>query len=130
MSRELFTSIVEEVTIHSEYFRVDIDCIGREDISSLMKCTFVIIQLAHGTVPGSLNEYLRMGETTFRESLDNFCKSVMEIFGAESVMEIFGAEYLQKLTITDVQKLYAFHEVKHGFQGLLRSLECRSGLVV
>ncbi|GJW67434.1 coronatine-insensitive protein 1-like protein [Tanacetum coccineum] len=96
MSRELFTSIVEEVTIHSEYFRVDIDCIGREDISSLMKCTFVIIQLAHRTVPGSLNEYLQMGETTFRESLDNSCKS----------------EHLQKPTITVVQKLYAFHEHK------------------
>ncbi|GJT71637.1 hypothetical protein Tco_1030923 [Tanacetum coccineum] len=29
------------------------------------------------------------------------------------VMEIFGPEYLRKPTITDIEKLYVFHEEKH-----------------
>ncbi|GKE13388.1 ALP1-like protein, partial [Tanacetum coccineum] len=41
-----------------------------------------------------------------------------------SVMEIFGPEYLRKPTVTDVVKLYRYHEEKHGFLGMLGSLDC------
>ncbi|GJS17528.1 hypothetical protein Tco_0412000 [Tanacetum coccineum] len=58
MSRTLFNRIVHEVTNHSSFFRDNIDCTGKEGISSLMKCTSVIRQLAYNIVPDFLDEYL------------------------------------------------------------------------
>ncbi|GKA12454.1 ALP1-like protein isoform X1 [Tanacetum coccineum] len=39
-------------------------------------------------------------------------------------MEIYGLEFLRKPTVTDIGKLYRHHEKKHGFSGMLRSLDC------
>nr|GEY71975.1 hypothetical protein [Tanacetum cinerariifolium] len=72
MSRRLFTKIVREVTDASHFFQQRDDCTGQRGISSLMKCTSVIRQMAYGSVPDSLNEYLQMGATTARKSLQNF----------------------------------------------------------
>ncbi|GJT14974.1 hypothetical protein Tco_0873680 [Tanacetum coccineum] len=69
MSRTLFTSIVEEVTIHCAYFREKEDCTGRLGIFPLMKCTSTIRQLAYDTIPNALDEYLQMGYTTSRLSI-------------------------------------------------------------
>ncbi|GKA36696.1 ALP1-like protein isoform X1 [Tanacetum coccineum] len=48
-------------------------------------------------------------------ALDHFC---------QAVMEIYGPEFLRKPTVTDVEKLYRHHEEKHGFPGMLGSLDC------
>ena len=56
-----------------------------------------------------------MAEATVRDALKIFYTFVMEIF---------RAEYLRKPTITDVEKLYAFHEQKHEFSGMLGSIDC------
>ncbi|GJY38028.1 ALP1-like protein isoform X1 [Tanacetum coccineum] len=69
-----------------------------------MKCTSAICHLTYDVVLDALDEYLQMGLTTTRTALEIFCSFVMEIF---------GAEYLQKPTVTDVEKLYTFHEQKH-----------------
>nr|GEX61281.1 putative nuclease HARBI1 [Tanacetum cinerariifolium] len=71
-SRKLFTSIVEEVTIHYAYFREKEDCTVRLRIFSLLKCTSAIRQLAYNIVPDILNEYLQMGYATARLSLEHF----------------------------------------------------------
>ncbi|GJW16373.1 hypothetical protein Tco_0020506 [Tanacetum coccineum] len=115
MSRTLFTSIVEEVTIHCAYFHEKEDCTGRLGISPLMKCTSAIRQLAYDTVPDAFDEYLHMGHATSRLSLEHFCRFVIEIF---------GHEFLRKPTISDVEKLYARHEEKHRLPGMLGSLDC------
>ncbi|GJT75775.1 RNA-directed DNA polymerase, eukaryota, reverse transcriptase zinc-binding domain protein [Tanacetum coccineum] len=73
MSRELFTSIVEEVTNHCAYFYNNIDCTGRKDISTLMKCTSTVHQLSYDTVLDDLDGYLQMGSTTSHKSVDYFC---------------------------------------------------------
>ncbi|GJW22314.1 reverse transcriptase domain-containing protein [Tanacetum coccineum] len=106
---------IHEVTNHSSFFRDNIDCTGKEGISPLMKCTSAIRQLAYGIVPDFLDEYLQISTKSSRLSLDHFCTSVMEIF---------GPEYLRKPTMTDVLKLYRHHEEKHGFSGMLGSLDC------
>ncbi|GJY59863.1 ALP1-like protein [Tanacetum coccineum] len=115
MSRTLFTGIVEEVTLHCAFFREKEDCTGKLGISPLMKCTSAIRQLAYGTVPDALDEYLQMGHATSRQSLEHFCRSIIQIF---------GPEYLRKPTITDVERLYKFHEEKHRLPGMLGSLDC------
>ncbi|GJT20027.1 ALP1-like protein [Tanacetum coccineum] len=59
-------------------------------------------------------EYMQINERTSRMALDHFC---------QSVMQIYGPEYLRKPTVTDVEKLYLHHEEKHGFSGMLGSLD-------
>ncbi|GJW07045.1 ALP1-like protein [Tanacetum coccineum] len=56
-----------------------------------------------------------VNERTSRTALDHFF---------QAVMEIYGPEYLRKPTVTDIEKLYRHHEEKHGFSGMLRSLDC------
>ncbi|GJY88358.1 ethylene-responsive transcription factor 3-like protein [Tanacetum coccineum] len=43
------------------YIQQTIDVVGRCDISTLLKCTSEIRQLAYGAVPDSLDEYLQIG---------------------------------------------------------------------
>ncbi|GJT79979.1 putative nuclease HARBI1 [Tanacetum coccineum] len=88
---------------------------GQRSISALMKCTSAIRQLAYGCVPDSLDEYLQMGATTSRDSLRIFCKVIMNLY---------GEEFLRKPTYTDIEKLYAYHNEKHGFPGMLGSIDC------
>ncbi|GKE89219.1 WAT1-related protein isoform X1, partial [Tanacetum coccineum] len=84
------------------------DAVGKAVISALVKCTSAICQLAYAAVPDSLDEYLQIGEKTSRGCLMHFCNGVIELY---------GEEYLRRPTQTDVEKLYAFHENKHGFPG-------------
>ncbi|GJW98110.1 ALP1-like protein [Tanacetum coccineum] len=115
MGRSLFNRIVQEVTNHSSFFRDNIDYTGRVGISSLMKCTSAIRQLAYDIVPDFLDEYLQMSIKSSCLSFDHFCTSVMKIF---------GLEYLRKPTMTDVVKLHRHHEEKHGFSRMLGRLDC------
>ncbi|GJW19722.1 hypothetical protein Tco_0027158 [Tanacetum coccineum] len=89
------TLIVNAVTTHSAYFQCNPDCAGREGISSLIKCTSAIRQLAYGVNASFLDEYMQISERSSRMSLDHFC---------QAVMEIYGPEFLRKPTITDVEK--------------------------
>nr|GEV00364.1 hypothetical protein [Tanacetum cinerariifolium] len=91
------------------------DCTGQRGISSLMKCTSAIRQMAYGSVPDSLDEYLQMGATIARKSLQNFCKVVKNLY---------GEEFLRKPSYTDMEKLYAYHDEKHGFPSMLESIDC------
>ncbi|GJS41885.1 ALP1-like protein [Tanacetum coccineum] len=115
MSRRLFTKIVREVIDVSHFFQQRDDCTGKAGISSIMKCTSVIRQITYGAIPGSLDEYLQMGATTARDSLRIFCKVIMNLY---------GEEFLRKPAYTDMEKLYAYHNEKHGFPGMLESIDC------
>nr|GEY08021.1 putative ribonuclease H protein At1g65750 family [Tanacetum cinerariifolium] len=64
MSRTLFTRIIREVSDVSQFFQQRDDCTGHRGISSLMKYTFAIRQLAYESVPDSLDGYLQTGATT------------------------------------------------------------------
>ncbi|GKC31601.1 ALP1-like protein [Tanacetum coccineum] len=72
MSRRLFIKIVREVTDASSFFQQTNDCTRKVGISALIKCTFVIRQMAYGAGPDSLDEYLQMGATTSRDYLRIF----------------------------------------------------------
>ncbi|GJX76476.1 hypothetical protein Tco_0323287 [Tanacetum coccineum] len=70
--------------------------------------------MTHDTLPAALGEYLQMGATTARDNLVHFCNAVMELY---------GREYLRQPTYTDMEKLYAHHEEKHGFLGIIGSID-------
>ncbi|GJV21583.1 ALP1-like protein [Tanacetum coccineum] len=115
MAHNLFNEIVTTVIDHDAFFRNNIDCTGIEGIFGLLKCTSSIRQLAYGVHAVFLDEYMQISERTSRMDLDQFC---------QAVMQIYGPEFLRKPTVTDVEKLYLHHEEKHGFSGMLGSLDC------
>ncbi|GJT45707.1 retrovirus-related pol polyprotein from transposon TNT 1-94 [Tanacetum coccineum] len=39
------------------------------------------------------------------------------------IMNLYGEEFLRKPTYTDIEKLYAYHNEKHGFPGMLGSID-------
>nr|GEV46762.1 hypothetical protein [Tanacetum cinerariifolium] len=91
------------------------DAIGKAGIFALVKCTSAIRQLEYDTVPDSLDEHLQIDEKTSCDCLMDFCNGVIEFY---------GEEFLQRPTQTDVEKLYAFHEKKHGFTGIIGIIDC------
>ncbi|GJT87833.1 Orf y [Tanacetum coccineum] len=115
MARPLFNEIVTVVIDHDPFFRSNMDCAGRQGISGLLKCTSAIRQLAYGVHADFLDEYMQISERTSRTALDHFC---------QAVMHFYGPEFLRKPTVTDIEKLYRHHEEKHGFPGMLGSLDC------
>ena len=48
----------------------------------------------------------------------------MHIFFCEYVIELYGDIYLRNPTRNDVEQLYAAHQAKHGFPGMLGSIDC------
>ncbi|GJT38970.1 ALP1-like protein [Tanacetum coccineum] len=115
MNRSLFTRIVRDLSANCPYFQEGCDAVGKDGIFALVMCTSTIRQLAYAAVPDSLDEYLQIGEKTSRDCLMHFCNGVIELY---------GEEYLRRPTQTDVEKLYAFHENKHGFPGMIGSIDC------
>ncbi|GKC86970.1 hypothetical protein Tco_1147619 [Tanacetum coccineum] len=71
--------------------------------------------MTYGAVPDALDEYLQMGATIARKCLQMFCKAIMELY---------GEDFLGKPTYTDMENLYAYHEEKHEFPGMLESIDC------
>ncbi|GJS89896.1 ALP1-like protein [Tanacetum coccineum] len=101
------------------HFQQNLIDVGRCGIYALVKCTSAIHQLAYGFVPDSLDEFLQIGTKTARDCIVNF---------SNGIMELYGEEYLRKPTQTDIEKLYAYHEEKHGFPGSFILLEAVASL--
>ena len=71
--------------------------------------------MAYGNTADAVDEYLQMSERTSRECMYQFARVVV----AE-----FGDIYLRRPNANDVQRLYEAHEQRHGFPGMLGSLDC------
>nr|GEW99507.1 hypothetical protein [Tanacetum cinerariifolium] len=115
MARPLFNEIVTAVIDHDPFFRSNMDCARRQCIFGLLKCTSAIYQLPYDVHADFLDEYIQISERTSRTALDHFC---------QAVMHIYGPGFLRKPTVTDIEKLYLHQEEKHGFPGMLGSLDC------
>ncbi|XP_031099845.1 uncharacterized protein LOC116004044 [Ipomoea triloba] len=115
MRKELFLRIVNVLQSHYEYFQQRESAAKVMGLSPLQKITAAIRQLAYGTPTDTMDEYLHMGETTAVECLFNFCRCVIDVF---------GAQYLRRPNAQDTARLLHMHEQKHGFLGMLGSLDC------
>ncbi|KAI3708990.1 hypothetical protein L2E82_38644 [Cichorium intybus] len=115
MSRRLFLRIAQDLEMNYPIFQTTYNAGGVKGFTGLQKCTSAIRQLGGGNTPDSLDEYLNMSERTSRESLYNYCSGVVQLY---------GAEYMRRPTTSDIQLLYAAHEAKHGFPGMLGSIDC------
>ncbi|KAJ0735267.1 putative harbinger transposase-derived protein [Helianthus annuus] len=97
------------------FFTPRYDARGQRGFTTLQKCTLAIRQLAYGYAPDALDEYLRMSERTALLCLHRFY---------EWVIKLYSKRYLRKPNANDVQKLYQAHEQRHGFPGMLESIDC------
>ncbi|XP_022024179.1 uncharacterized protein LOC110924485 [Helianthus annuus] len=114
MSRRLFTQIANDLAGLDPFFTQRPDARNYEGFTTLQKCTAAIRQLAYGTVADALDEYLQMLARTTRECLYRFC---------HNVVKLYSKKYLRKPNAYDVQQLYQAHEARHGFPGMLGSID-------
>ena len=71
--------------------------------------------LAYGTAADSLDEYLRLSETTCLLSLKELCKIVVETF---------EKEYLRQPNEDDLKRILSINAAR-GFPGCIGSIDCR-----
>ena len=97
-----------------EYFQPREDAAGRSSLSLLQKCTATIRQLAYGGGADTVDEYVRLGETTARKCLHHF---------TAGIIQLFGDEYLRRPTPEDLERLLYIGE-QRGFPGMVGSIDC------
>ncbi|XP_024009443.1 uncharacterized protein LOC112084525 [Eutrema salsugineum] len=90
------------------------DVLGRPGLSALQKCTTAIRLLAYSTAADTVDEYLRLGETTSRKCLEHF---------VDAIINLFGEEYLRRSTPEDLERLLYVGE-QRGFPGMIGSIDC------
>nr|VDD50388.1 unnamed protein product [Brassica oleracea] len=117
MNRRLFMHIVDRFSNEVQFFRQKKDGRGRLGLSTLQKCTAAIRVLAYGTAADTVDEYLRLGETTTRLCVKKF---------VEGIIYLFGDEYLRRPTPADLQRLLDIGEHR-GFSGIIGSIDCMHG---
>ena len=114
MSKSLFMRIVHRLSTEVEYFAATEDAVGRRSLSPLQKCTAAIRQLAYGGGADTVDEYVRLGESTARNCLHNF---------TAAIIDLFGDEYLRRPTPDDLERLLHKGE-ERGFPGMIGSIDC------
>ncbi|XP_048632505.1 putative nuclease HARBI1 isoform X1 [Brassica napus] len=114
MNKRLFMHIVDRLSNEVHFFRQKKDGLGRLGLSTLQKCTAAIRVLAYGTAADTVDEYLRLGETTTRACVEKF---------VEGIINLFGEEYLRRPTPADLQRLLDIGE-QRGFPGMIGSIDC------
>uniref|UniRef100_A0A0D3A707 Uncharacterized protein n=1 Tax=Brassica oleracea var. oleracea TaxID=109376 RepID=A0A0D3A707_BRAOL len=114
MNKSLFLRIVHRLSTEIPYFKPREDCTGRSSLTPLQKFTASIRQLAYGGVADSLDEYVRLAETSARKCLHNF---------TGGIISLFGDEYLRRPTQEDLQRLLYIGE-QRGFLGMIGSIDC------
>ena len=90
-----------------------VDALRRKGLSPLQKCTTAIRILAYGSPADSVDEYVRIGETTAVECLERF------VLG---ICTIFGNEYLRRPNNEDIERLLQMGATR-GFPGMLGSID-------
>ncbi|XP_022041815.1 uncharacterized protein LOC110944460 [Helianthus annuus] len=108
MSKRLFLRIVHDLEANYDFFKQKADARGELGFTGIQKCTSALRILAYGNTTDINDEYLKMGEKTTRDSLEHFCRGIIDVY---------GARYLRTPTWDDLQKIYEVHNAQHGLPG-------------
>ncbi|KAL5570233.1 hypothetical protein UlMin_026808 [Ulmus minor] len=114
MNRPLFFRIQHAVEAYDPYFVQRMDACGALGLSSLQKNSAAFRMLAYGVPADSVDEYVRIGESTAIESLKKFVKAIITVF---------GDEYLRSPNSSDIARLLEINSDR-GFPGMLGSIDC------
>jgi hypothetical protein len=114
MRPHVFMRLVQTVKNVDPYFHFKRDAYGRAGLSALQKCVAAIRILAYGVPADAVDEYVRIGESTARESLNHFCAAVINVF---------RQHYQRAPTPEDVARIL-HQNVQRGWPGMLGSIDC------
>jgi hypothetical protein len=110
----MFNDICSALAARSPYFQLQYSASGEAGFHTVQKVTAAVRMLAYGASADSLDEYIRMGESTILKTLGLFTRYVVELF---------GPEFLRELNEHDIVRLLAKAE-ERGFPGMLGSIDC------
>ena len=113
LSRHLFLRILHTLQQHYDYFVQRRNAANTVGLSCEQKMTAALRMLAYGMSAGSLDKYVRIGETTTIKCVKRFC---------QGVVEIFRPEYLRSPNAADISRLL-WKVNQRGFPGMLGSLD-------
>ncbi|XP_052621283.1 uncharacterized protein LOC111913586 [Lactuca sativa] len=114
LSKNVFLRIVNALE-SMNFFQLRYDARGRRGFKVLQKCVVAIRLMAMDESPDTMDNYMRISKRTARESLYTLSRGVVETF---------GDVYLRKPSLHDLQELYAAHEERHEFPGMIGSIDC------
>ena len=114
LSRPLFLRILHTLQQRNQYFVQRRNAANTLGLSDEQKMTAALCMLAYSMSADSLDEYVRIGETTTIEY-------VKRLF--HGVVEIFGPEYLRSPNAADISRLLQKAN-QRGFPGMLGNLDC------
>ncbi|XP_071734149.1 uncharacterized protein [Rutidosis leptorrhynchoides] len=97
------------------YFQQRPDARGVLGVSTILKVTTAIRQLEYGDSPDLFDEYLQISEKTSLESLQNFTRCIIDLY---------GNVYMREPTEDDIHRFYHKHEELHSSPGMLESIDC------
>nr|XP_051212291.1 uncharacterized protein LOC127329927 [Lolium perenne] len=114
MKKELFLKIVYGVRKYDKYFMAKQDCTCLWSFTLIQKCTAAMRYLAYGAPPDTVNDYLRMADSTCIETLYRFCRAIIAVF---------VKYYLRAPRADDTTRILQ-KNVARGFSGMLGSIDC------
>ncbi|KAE9338378.1 hypothetical protein PF008_g12096 [Phytophthora fragariae] len=114
MRQQLFQRIMEGVVATDSYFEQRPDATGKMGISTLLKVTAALRQLAYASAADAIDENLELSDTTAIKCLKRFCFAVIACF---------GGEYLRAPTIEELHGLLE-QNARRGFVGMIGSVDC------
>lgn len=115
MNRCVFLRIHDAIVKHDPTnFLQCRNVVRKLGLSSLQKMIVAIKILTYGTAGDSVDDYLKVPESTALNILKAFCTAVIEIF---------SDKYLRNPTKEDMERILA-ENAGRGFPGMLGSLDC------
>lgn len=96
------------------YFKQNKDCTVRLGLIAFQKGTAALHELGYGTSADAVDEYIRIGDSTALEALENLCASLVKHL---------GDEYLRAPSGDELRKGLARSETR-GTLGCIGSVEC------
>ncbi|XP_058840293.1 uncharacterized protein LOC131695787 [Topomyia yanbarensis] len=114
MSKKMFLKIMENLNEKFDYFKLRRDAVGKIGLSPLQKCSAALRVLAYGSAADSLDEVVRIGESTVLETMRKFC---------DGIIDIYEETYLRLPNAKDVDELRT-ENAERGFPGMIASIDC------
>jgi hypothetical protein len=114
MRPHVFLRLVKAIQNVDPYFHFKYDAVGRAGLPALQKYVAAVCILAYGLPVDAVDEYVRIGESTTRETLNHFCAAIINVF---------RQQYLRAPNSDDIVRILEVN-VCHGWPGILGSIDC------
>jgi hypothetical protein len=114
MSKPLFLRIVQGVEAHDDYFRQRPNAVGLLGATALQKVVGAFRMLAYDVPADSMDEVVRIAESTMIEAFKHFVRAVVDVF---------GEQYLRPPTVEDTARLLEMNN-NRGWPGMLGCIDC------